>query len=232
MVTLSQLGLASAQLFHLPGSTQSSTVSSLERNLIVNGDAETSSGSIDGSVVAVSGWNVSGNFTVVKYGAVTSGGNLPSPTDPGPPNRGTNLFAGGPGPNNDSSHASQTIDITSDAALIDTGRIYYVFTGYLGGWEAQGDKTKVTALFQDANNVQLGAPASIGPVSNIDRGNKTGLHLRHTIGALPVGARKIIVQIETTRTDSNYNDGYADNLSLMLTAVVSQVYLPLMIRNY
>ena len=41
---------------------------------------------------------------------------------------------------------------------------------------------------------------------------------RGTSGGLPVGTRSINALLQMTRTDGAYNDGYADNLSLVLTA--------------
>src|SRR5271166_4449209 len=62
-------------------------------NLIVNGNAEAGTGSASGNdIESVPGWSTVGNFTVVQYGAA----GFPSSTSPGPANRGSNFFAGGP----------------------------------------------------------------------------------------------------------------------------------------
>ena len=179
-------------------------------NLVVNGDAETGAGSADGSVVAVPGWTTSGNFTVVQYGA--SGG-FPAATDPGPADRGSNFFAGGP--SNGSSSATQTIDVAQEAAAINAGAASYTLSGYLGGFAGQDDNAVFNAAFLGANGTVLGTD-QIGPVLAADRSSQTGLLFRSSGGAVPIGTQSIAVDLQMTREAGSYNDGYADNLSLVL----------------
>lgn len=159
----------------------------------------------------VPGWTANGNFTVVEYGAP---GGFPSSSDPGPPDRGQNFFAGGE--NNESSSASQAIDVSTEASQIDAGNVAFELSGYLGGFAHQPDNAKLTATFRDASNAGLGS-ATTGPVTPADRTNATGLLQRETEGSIPAATRKIEVQIQMTRLEGSYNDGYADNLSLLLT---------------
>jgi len=181
-------------------------------NLIVNGDAEAGIGSSDGNTVEpIPGWTTSGNFTVVQYGA--SGG-FPTSTDPGPSNLGLNFFAGGP--NNALSSASQVIDVTSGVTAIDAGNASYNLSGFLGGFSSQGDNTTLTANFLNSSNSLLSS-ATISPVTAALRNNATGLLSENTLGLVPTGTRSISLQLVATRTDGAYNDGYADNLSLVLT---------------
>jgi len=178
-------------------------------NLIVNGDAESGSGSSDGSVVAVPGWGASGNFTAVLYNA--SGG-FPLTTDPGPASRGENFFAGGP--DIDASAGTQSIDVSAIATDINAGTVSFVLSGFLGGFQDQDDNAVLTANFVGTGGT-LGS-ASIGPVTASDRSNATGLLFRTTLGAVPVGTTSINLILNLTRTDGAYDDGYADNLSLVL----------------
>jgi hypothetical protein len=60
--------------------------------------------------------------------------------------------------------------------------------------------------------------ASIGPVTNVDRSELSGLLFESTDGLVPVGTRSIDLTLLLSRVDGTYNDGYADNLSLVLTA--------------
>jgi hypothetical protein len=180
-------------------------------NLLNNGDAEAGTGSASGNdIVAVPGWITSGNFTVVRYGA---GGGFPSLTDPGPAARGENFFAGGP--SNGASSASQSIDVLANSASIDLGGVSFALEGFLGGFSSQRDNAILTLTFKDLLDATIGS-ASIGPVSDSDRGNATGLLQRSANGVVPVGARKIDILLQMTRVDGSYNDGYADNLSLIL----------------
>ncbi|HSO28945.1 MAG TPA: hypothetical protein VLS28_03520 [Candidatus Sulfomarinibacteraceae bacterium] len=182
-------------------------------NLIANGDGELGDASPDGySPVPVPGWTTTSNFTVVAYG--TDGG-YPSATDPGPSDRGANFFAGGP--DNPSSSASQLINVAAAAQLIDSGAVAYDLSGYLGGWTDQDDNAVLQITFKQGALV-LGA-AEIGPVTAADRGDATGLLARDTAGLVPVGTRQILVTLVMTKDPSvgTYNDGYADDLRLVLS---------------
>jgi len=182
-------------------------------NLIVNGDAESGPGSPnDSQVIAAPGWNSNSNFTVVNYGG--SGG-LPAPSDPGPQDRGTNLFAGGP--DNPSSAATQLIDVSPLGCSIDGGVVNFELSAYLGGFASQEDYAVLTATFRGTSGNVLSS-ATIGPVRSVDRGSATGLGFVQTSGSLPSGTRQIAVELMMTRDSGAYNDGYADNLSLVLSA--------------
>lgn len=193
------------------GSAVASSI--LGQNLIVNGDAEAGPGSTNGSSVGnIPNFNVLGNFTVVQYDI---GGGFPMTSDPGPLARGLNFFAGGQ--DNASSSATQLIDVSSGATVIDSRGTTFALSAFLGGFSSQGDHATLMATFLDASSSILGS-ASLGPVSNSERNNQTGLLQRDTTGTVPVGTRSILVGLEMTRLAGSYNDGYADNLSLVLTA--------------
>jgi hypothetical protein len=185
-------------------------------NLIVNGGAEAGAASPDGnSVVAVPGWTTSGALTVVAYGTPDpSFPPFPSPTDPGPGDRGANFFAGGPTLGD--SNATQLVNVAAAAFLIDSGQVTYDLSGYLGGWTNQEDNAVLQITFKQGSLV-LGS-AEIGPVLADDRGDVTGLLERSTSGLVPVGTRQILVTLQMTKDPSVgiYNDGYADSLSLVL----------------
>ena len=193
-------------------------------NLIVNGNAETGPGSPDGTTLPVPNapsWTLAGNFTVVQYNAP---GGFPLSTDPGPPARGSNYFAGG---NNASSSAAQTINVAAGAAAIDGGTATYSLSGWLGGFSSQDDNATLTVTFRNAGATAIGS-ASIGPVMAADRGSATGMLLRNAAGAVPAGTRTIDVVLQLTRVSGTYNDGYADELSLVLAgpAVASGQAVP------
>lgn len=183
-------------------------------NLVVNPGAESGTGSSDGqSVVPVPGWTTTGNATAVVYGAGGAGA-YPSLSDPGPANRGVNFFSGGP--NNVASSLSQTIALGFGTSTIDAGLASYGLSAYLGGYQTQNDNTIVIATFLNGLGASLGT-ATLGPVTAADRGNATGLLLRSTSGVVPVGARSVSLALNFARTDGAYDDGYADNVSLVLT---------------
>jgi hypothetical protein len=183
-------------------------------NLIVNGGAEAGNASPDGEAPpsgGIPGWTLTlGETTVVEYGNTTGG--FPLPTDPGPPDRGEQFFSGG---TTVLSISTQTIDVSANALRIDAGDVEFEFSGYLGGFRTQGDSASVAASFRDEAEQILGS-VSIGPVSAEDRNDQTGLFLRSTTGQVPAGTRDIVLSLEQRRVNSSFNDGYADNLSLVL----------------
>jgi hypothetical protein len=180
------------------------------KNLIKNPDAEVGEGSNTGAdVYPVPSWQTSDNFTVTVYGA--SG--FPAPGDPGPPMRGLNFFAGGPG--TPSSSAQQSIDVSALASGIDTGSVGFTLSGWLGGFESQDDQASLRADFTDLHGSVLGTTTLAGPTAS-ERNNVTGLFQRVGKGSVPAGTRKVLVVITMTRAGGDYNDGYADALSLVL----------------
>jgi hypothetical protein len=218
--------LAGAALLLLAASAASARAE-FGTNLIVNGDAEGAtaagqstkgSGSGYNVIRPIPGWMPTGNFTVVQYGAP----DFPTATGPGPANRGKNFFAGGP--DNPASSATQVIDLSADANALAAGGVTFTLSGWFGGWLGQNDNAVLTVTFRNANNVMLGT-ASVGGVTNKDRDNKTGLLERSTKGAVPKETRNLLLTLQMTRFEGAYNDGYADNLSLVLSGAAKGVRL-------
>jgi hypothetical protein len=181
------------------------------RNLIVNGNAEQGQASPNGyDVVAdVPGWTRTGGFTVVAYGAA----DFPGVQDASAIGGGTNFFAGGPG--NAGSLVSQSIDVTSKRALIDSGKGKATLSGYLGGYGGQNDSLSAVAVYMGPSGSRLGA-IKIGPVTAAERKLATGLVKKTKAGVIPRKTRTIRVTLGANRTAGDYNDGYADNLSLTI----------------
>jgi alpha-tubulin suppressor-like RCC1 family protein len=185
-------------------------------NLIVNSGADAAAGSTSsgGSVVPVPGWTRTGSFTAVQYGS----GAFPSATSPGPPDRGRNFFAGGPG--STVSTGAQDIDVSSSAADIDAGRVMFNLSGYLGGFSSQNDNATLRASFLSAAGATLSSSV-LGPVTAAQRGNVTGLLLRSATGSVPIGTRTVRLVLTMTRLEGTANDGYADSLSLVLAPSIT-----------
>ncbi|HXJ21959.1 MAG TPA: phosphoesterase [Polyangia bacterium] len=185
----------------------------MSANLIVNGDAEAAVGSTDGSPVTTPGWTVDGEATAVQYGASS----YPAATDPGPADRGNNFFAGGA--HDELSTLSQTIDVSTYATAIDAGGVQAALSGYFGGWQTQNDIAVMTATFQDGSATAIGQAVTIGGVNANDRDNMTEFLLRTATQAVPAGTRSISIVVTMTRTDGTADDGYADDLSLILVGI-------------
>jgi hypothetical protein len=117
--------------------------------------------------------------------------------------------------NNTSSTASQSIDVSAGSPAIRQGTVCYTLSAYLGGYLDQNDNAQLSLQFLDANGNTLGQ-AHVGPVLGPARNYQTGLLPVSTTGSVPPQTRTIRVTLTMTRTDPTYNDGYADNLALIL----------------
>ena len=217
MKTLSRLvALVGITALCIPGAQ-----AQLNTNLILNPGADVdASSTADTPPLVPTSWTATSTAGYLAWG-IPGGG--PVATDPGPADRGTNFFFGG---NDVSTSLTQTISLSSFTALIDSGSASYDLSGWLGGYAFQRDNTVVTATFKDAGSVDLGSAATLGPVTNTDRNNITGLFFRQTGTALPVGTRTVTIQMDFTRVDGAFNDGYADSLSFKVTSAVSSAPEP------
>lgn len=180
-------------------------------NLIFNGDGEGDRGFPDATFdQAVSGWLDPGpnGVTIVPYGA----GEYPTQADPGPETRGRNFFCAG---SSAEASMSQIIDLTPLRQAIDAGEVSFELSGWLGGYLHQADHAVVRAKFMSDAGREL-LVAEIGPVTPQDRAGRTGLLEREAVGELPRGVRRVEVVLSMARAEGSANDGYADDLSLIL----------------
>jgi hypothetical protein len=180
-------------------------------NLLVNGNAESGLSSSTGAPVAIPGWTASPFMTVIPYGAP---GGFPTASDPGPPDRANQFFAGG---NALASSATQDINVSGNAADINAGRVTVDLSAWLGGFVTDPDNAQLDLTFLDGGAMTLGS-ITIGPVSPADRGNATGLILRRKTIVLPAGTVTLRATLTMTRSSGAFNDGYADSLSVVLRA--------------
>jgi hypothetical protein len=107
--------------------------------------------------------------------------------------------------------------VSGAAAEIDAAKVTATLSALLGGYATQTDHATVTAVFLDA----AGAPAGtvgLPTVAPADRGSVTALVARSASAAVPAGTRQVSVRIDAIRDEGSYNDGYIDNVSLVLGA--------------
>lgn len=173
-------------------------------NLIANADAE----------AGTAGWTAFDGVDL--FDAVEYGPNWVMPSHPGPADRGTYLFVGGSG--HSFAAGYQVVDLSAQAGDIAAGRVRYTLSGWLGGWSSQGDNPLLYVSFQDASGAEVGT-AQLGPVTPELRNNTTGLFAFQTAGALPTATRQLMVALTMERLGGGDNDGYADKLSLQISAV-------------
>jgi hypothetical protein len=180
--------------------------------LIRNGGAEVGAAvSNSGSTATPAGWITTGNFTAVRYGAP---GGFPDAAASSAISGGRQFFAGGPTAT--IATASQVANIPSafrKAGLKVTARL----SAALGGYSSQADDASVTATFLGSTGSTLGK-LTIKPVSHTQRGDVTKLIARTRTMVLPKGATSVKIVITARPLSGGYVDGYADNVSLHLTA--------------
>jgi len=174
--------------------------------LVVNGGAELSSTA--GWTGGLS-WQTHGSSSGYPPSVITGPGGLTGETFDG----GNRLFTG-TGP---SSVATQVIDLAPSSAAIDNGHVDAVMSAYIGGYANQGDNAKVDYAFRDATGTVV-ASTTFGPVLPGDRGNASGFIGFAETAAVPVGTRSVLVTITSIRFVAPANDGYVDNVSLVLDA--------------
>ena len=179
-VTLSMGNAAAAadslSLVLTPLGTNASSV--LGTNLVVNGRAEAGPGVPNTSTTLyVPGWSTDDGASVCPYG----GSRWIQVTDPGPADRGVNLFCGGP----DNTTSYQDIDVSAAASLIDAGQVTFDVSAWLGG--AGTSSPTLTYLFFDWSDKQLAPTAQLGPTNH----SGPGLIEKSDSGTLPPGTRRV-----------------------------------------
>lgn len=166
-------------------------------NLVVNGDAE----------AGTAGWLGYSSYSPIQ--SVSYGNNWVRPDQPGPDDRGSRMFTG----TGQYAVAYQTYAFGEAT----TAAVGYALSGWLGGWLAQDDNALFYVQFLDDSGNELGG-AALGPVMPADRGHATGLFYREAEGWLPVGTSQLSFWLSMERWGGGDNDGYADNLSFVLSA--------------
>jgi hypothetical protein len=185
-------------------------------NIIKDSGAESAKpiGTAGVTVVPVAQWTpIKGTgFTAVKYGSPE----FITKTGPGPKSRGHNFFSGGelgPSP----AGATQVDSLKPYVSLIASGKAKFTLSGWFGGFADQRDYTTLTVTWRNAKGVAVGKPTVIGDVTPGQRKDVTGLVARSAKGAVPAAATQALLLIKMVRLDGGYDDGYADNLSLVVT---------------
>ena len=166
------------------------------------------------TIVKVPFWTpVAGTgFTVVTYGSP----DFIQKTDPGPKVRGHNFFSGGelgPSP----AGATQVVALKPYLSWIKTGKAPFTLAGYFGGWASQRDYATLTVTWENAAGTKVGKATAIGDVTPGQRKNMTELLARSKAGLVPATATQALLKLKLVRLDGGYDDGYADNLSLILS---------------
>ena len=174
-------------------------------NLLRNPGAEEGPSGSGAPVRPMLAWTPTSDFTAANYGSTV-------PAEQSTAIGGGRSFFYG-GNNSAYSEATQVVDVSQFAALADAGGLQAKLSGYLAGYDTQGDSATVTAAFQDATGAVLGS-IQIGPQT----GSMQKFIFHQQNGAVPTFTRSVQVKMMSRRAAGSNNDGYFDNISLVLTA--------------
>ena len=173
-------------------------------NLVSNPGAEEGPGvPLPATARYIPGWSTNG-ASVAPYG----GTGWIGPSDPGPSDRGVNVFNGG--------EMYQDIDVSAAATMIDSGKVTYQVSAWFGALNG-GQTPTLTYTFFDWSGKPLAAIASLGPVTH----NGTSLVIAAHSDALPAGARRIRIDVT-----SPSKSALVDNIALSLAPAGAPVIFP------
>ena len=181
------------------------------KNIIKNGDAEAGpSIAGEGKRQVPNSWtDVEGQMWISIYGEGAGGSEIAEADVRG---EGENYFWGG---KNTNSTIEQLVDLSSIEQEIDAGKVSYELSGLLGGYRSQNDRAKLVVDFLDANRNVIQS-TQIGFVAAGDRDNVTRMVRRESTGIVPVNTGIIRFRLIALLEAGANNDGYADDLSMVL----------------
>jgi uncharacterized protein (TIGR03437 family) len=163
-----------------------SPASVLGTNLVVNGDAETGPGAANPKFAPyVPGWSTDSGASVSTYGGYSG---FITTASPGPSDRGTNLFYGGPVAG--TSNMYQDIDVSPAASLIDSGKLQYQLSAWLGALAGHQSST-LTCTFFDWTGKPLAPVTQLGPFGVA----VTSLTSKSQVANLPAGTRLVHIAV-------------------------------------
>ena len=181
-------------------------------NLVVNGSAELGTPAKSSyKSVPVPGWTTTTNLTVLRYGMA---GGFPGTNIAAASGLGQHFFVGGA--DSEETTASQTIDLSASAALIDQLKAAFKCSAYLGGMAGQNDNASIQLVFRSADGAALGQ-ATIGPVTDAGRQYKTQLLQKNVTGQVPAKTRSVELTLRMKRVQGAYNDAFADDIQFVVS---------------
>jgi hypothetical protein len=178
----------------------------LDRQLIINGDAESNN---------VTGWINNGMESVPSANAGSAG-------LPGGMSLGNYCFTGGAGAS--VQWMEQEASVSAEASSIDSGQVYFLLSLLM---QSRGDE--VTADLGECRMQFLdGSDAVISSYENIDMENLQGSTWKwvYYSGRVPEGTRKIDLRLTATRNAGSYTDAFFDNVSLRIRSTPLEPRLP------
>jgi hypothetical protein len=111
----------------------------------------------------------------------------------------------------------QIINLTNSADFfINNLTLQFNFSAWIGGSSKQKDHASVSLTFLNKAMEKFGESTTIGPVFPEERECKTKLLFKSTTGFVPNGSYFLEIYVKFTRYGGGNNDGYVDNMALIL----------------
>ncbi len=178
-------------------------------NLVANPGAEIVVGETE-----IPGWQVPEGFATPRIFFYEDSEENPSPDAPGPEERGFHLFTGGA--NGEPSGMQQMVVLDGSwQEAINESRVKLSLGAFLGGRLFEEDYASVSLTFLDANQQPLGR-IELPTITPREREGETGLFPSAMSDYLPAGTSQLLVEVIFSGFEGGFNDGYADNLELVL----------------
>jgi uncharacterized protein (TIGR03437 family) len=209
VITLSFLGInggngAADSLSLVLNTLGTNPQSVLGTNLVANGGAEAGPNSPPDTTVAyIPDWSTADGISVAPYG----GTGWITTSDPGPADRGVNVFCGWHGLAEGNMY--QDMDVSAAATLIDSGQVTYELSAWLGSVLGENGSPTLTYTLFDWSGNQLAPTGQLGPTSH----SGTALIEISNSGTLPSGTRRIHIALKFPSEDA-----LADNIAFTLAA--------------
>jgi uncharacterized protein (TIGR03437 family) len=177
-------------------------------NLVNNPGGESGPGAPSSALALyIPGWSTMVGASVAPYG----GTGWIGPSDPGPSDRGVNVFWG-----SGNANVYQDLDVSAAATSIDSGKVTYQVSAWLGAVNS-GTTPTLTYSFFDWTGKQLAATAQLGPATH----SGTSLALTSHSDILPAGTRRVHIALTFPQFTA-----LADNIAFALSPAGAPVILP------
>ena len=186
-------------------------------NLVVNGGFEADGGVVFNADeqtapdIKITGWDDDVEATVLRY-LDNIEHNFPNlAKDVVPSGCGRNFFVG-----IGNCTISQQIDISRLSHVIESGRLRFDFSAWLGGFDDHPDSAELVIVFVDDNGVEI-KTEKLEQVTLTDRRRVTGFVKREVTGIVPYGTERMQIKINSYQR-IGLADSYVDNIRLVLSS--------------
>lgn len=186
-------------------------------NLLANPNGEADPGPVyPDNPAPIPGWNSDSLFTVWKWGDYK----MPATTDSGPSDRGKYFFSCPT--SHDQCAAFQTVDFSAAKSLVDSNKVTFEVSGWLGGDSVMPDNVGMNVTFYDANGAAMqNGSYDVAPVLLAERNSRMGVWFRSVGGTVPSGSRRAQVSLLFHKLGPASENlyAYADDLVFQLDSI-------------